>query len=71
MTSWIILNTRTGQPLCETYSPETVEEVRSLHKGTLEAVPKELWLVGLTKQKIAEDTARYIKEFEETQGDHQ
>lgn len=44
MTSWVIVNKKTGRKIFETYSEETAKEVREHHKDTLEAVPKEIWL---------------------------
>lgn len=43
MTSWIIINKRTGRKIFETYSEETAKEVREQQQNTLLAIPASEW----------------------------
>lgn len=51
MTSWVIINKKTGKQIFETFSKETADDVRENHKETLEAVPIAKWLGSLNQQK--------------------
>ena len=54
MTSWVIVNKKTGRKIFETYSEETVNEVREHHKDTLEAVPIAAWLEKIKRAETKE-----------------
>ena len=43
MTSWIIVNKKTGRKIFETYSEETANEVREQQRNTLLAIPIQEW----------------------------
>lgn len=43
MTSWIIINKKTGSKIFETYSEETVSEIREQQQNTLSAIPIQDW----------------------------
>lgn len=58
MTSWIIINKKTGRKIFETYSEETAKEVREQQQNTLLAIPIQDWpafLNGLRKLSYFED----------------
>jgi len=51
MTSWVIVNTETGEPLVETWNREKAEWVNKYAK-TYKAVPIIEWLSGLNRRAV-------------------
>lgn len=49
MTSWVIINKRTGRKIFETYSEETAREVREQQQKTLLAIPIAEWPAFLSQ----------------------